>query len=132
VLPRHADLVVQLSGRGAHAIHLVGGDSHADAAGADQDAAVRASLGDLAAHGQREVRIIARLGTGGAEIHHFVAFIGERAPQLLLQDKTGMVRANREFHKRGEEIRFYHAEIGGFVKGGLLVSEAWRQRGAAA
>ena len=95
-------LVFRLRRGGAHPRHLVGRDGHPDAGRADQDTAIGAAFGHLPGYRLREIRVIAGIGRVRPEIDQFVAFLREPLPQLLFESKPGMIRGNRNFHKRGE------------------------------
>src|SRR5262249_26547419 len=83
---------------GADAGNLVGGDRGADAAAADQDAALRFAL----QHAQRDslsvVRIIHRPGAVRADVDEFVAELAQVGYQQGLQFEAGMVRADGDLH----------------------------------
>src|SRR5262245_21783794 len=57
---------------------LVGGDAHADARAADQDAPLHAAVADLAGHFEREVRVIDAARVIRADVDDFVAVLTEQ------------------------------------------------------
>jgi hypothetical protein len=57
-----------VAGGGPHARKLVGGDAHADARAANQNAAIHLPAGDLLADDRRHVGIIDALGAEAANV----------------------------------------------------------------
>src|SRR5690606_31818535 len=83
---------------GPHAWDLVGGDGHADARAADEDAAVRTALGHRPAHRRGEVGVVARRPVVGAQVVDLVPLLGQGGPQVLLQVETRMVGTDGDAH----------------------------------
>ena len=77
--------------RGACADETVGGDRHADAAFADQDAAVEVAGHNLARDHKRVIRIIHRLGRVRAEIGELIAMLREPVLEHFLHLDAAMV-----------------------------------------
>ena len=112
MLAGEADFIVRLGGRRAHAGHFVSGHGHADSGRAHQDAAVGAALGYLARNRLGKIRIVAGFARAGAEIHHLMAFLDKAPPELLFEGKSGVVRAQCNFHK-GRRVDFTMRNSGG-------------------
>ena len=83
---------------GADARHLVRRHRHADAAAAQNDAALRASSTDRLTNRRGEVRIVHRLRAVGAHVEHVAVLGDEEALDRLLQLEARMIAANRDAH----------------------------------
>ena len=101
VLAREAGGLEVHHRRGADAGDLVGGERHADAGAADQDAAIEFAGRDRAPDLGRVVGIVDRLVRVGAEVAVRRAQLVERVLDQFLQLEAGMVCANRDAHRRG-------------------------------
>src|SRR5262245_23808643 len=99
VLARQRHFLAGDGERRADAGHLVRRHGHAYASRAHQHAPIGASLRDIARRGLREIGVIAGIVRRGSEVHHFVSGVGQTLPQPLFQDKSGMVRSDRDSHK---------------------------------
>ena len=93
--PRQTSGEQVVAQRGAHAVHLVGGELFALPAATEHDA----DLGLTVAHGASdrgaELGVVAALGAVGAEIDHLVLTF-EYPDQMLLQLVSGMIGADRD------------------------------------
>ena len=86
---------------GAGSADFVGGDAGADAAAADNDAALGLAGGDSSGDGERKVRVVVkRIVLMRAEVGHFVSVGREQFTDFLLQFKPAVVCADDDFHKR--------------------------------
>ena len=103
--PRGVEIVAE---RGADAGDLVGGDLLALAAAAEHDAAVGAALGDGAADGDADRRIVDRRLAVGAVIVDGVAEPRERGLEMFFQQKAGMIGADRDAHRT---TRLYYVQF---------------------
>ena len=83
---------------GADAGDFVGGDAHADAAAADENAVVGFVPGDGQSGGDGEIGIVAAFGLISAEIHHLMAFAGEDALDQLFGFVAPVIAANGNLH----------------------------------
>ena len=85
-------------GAARYALDLVGGDAHADAGAADQDAA----LGPALAHGQAdlksEVGVVHAVPAVRADVEHFVAHLLQDGDDAALDLEPAMVAADGDFH----------------------------------
>src|SRR5947209_11153111 len=78
------------------AVHLVGGDAHAEPGPANQDAAVGLAPGHRLGDRDREVRVVARAVIARhAEVADLVAELGQRAAQPRLDVATPVVTPQR-------------------------------------
>ena len=102
VFARQARFLGRTHRNGADSRHLVGGNGHSDAAGANRNAAAGPALRHLASHRLGEIGIVARLRGIGPEAAHLMTGAGEPLPQSLFEGKPGVIRGDRDFHKRGE------------------------------
>ena len=82
----------------AHAGDLAGGDRRADAAAANQHAALRQAVGDRETERERVVRIVDGLRRVRADVEHVVSVTTEALGDVLLQGVTRVVRANDDAH----------------------------------
>src|SRR5437016_4519297 len=87
-----------MAGRGPGAADLVRGDAHADAGAADQDAALRPAVADLAGHFERVVRVIDAARVVRPDVDHFVAALSEQRDDALLDRNAAMVAPDGDFH----------------------------------
>ena len=84
---------------GADVGELVGGDGHAGAGGADEDAAVEGAVGDAAGDLGGEVGVVDGFGAVGAEVRDFDAVtLGKPVLDLPFQFKTAVVRGQSNLH----------------------------------
>ena len=89
------------AGAGADAGELVGGDGHADAGAADQDAAVDFAAADFLGHQGREVGVVDAFVRRRAVVDHVVPFGFEQGDHLLLQVISSMITGDGNFHRMG-------------------------------
>ena len=90
-VPGQRDVV---TGRRAHAVHLVGGHGRADAGAVDHDAAVALPAGHQPRHRVGNARIIDGILAVGAAILDQTALVAQQAEKLILQLEPAMVRAD--------------------------------------
>ncbi len=74
--------------RGANAVHFIGRDRHADAGGADQDAAVGGAGDHVVRDGAGVIGIVGRFGGVGADVDHFMPGLTQRVADLVLQSEA--------------------------------------------
>src|SRR5438477_4857658 len=98
VLARPARGVEAPTQRAANAFDFVGHDRFAVAGAAQHDATFEFTSRDGLSHRTDEHRIIDRLGTGRAEVSKFVAEFLQENFDLFLVFKSGVVRADGDFH----------------------------------
>lgn len=97
-LVRRVGIVAQA---GAGSADLIGGDTGADAAAADNDAALGLAGGYGSRNGECEVRIVVEgVISVRAEVADFVSVGGEELADFLLEFESAVVGADGEFHKR--------------------------------
>ena len=84
--------------RGADAGNLVGGDGHADARAADEDAALVLARGHGAGNGRGEIRIVDRVFRLGAEVAIGNPASIQEALDVFLETHPRMIRADRDPH----------------------------------
>src|SRR5205085_5580808 len=87
-----------VTGGGAYTLDLVGGDAHADAGAAHQDAALDAALGHGLGHLKREIRVVHALAAVRAEVQHLVAHLLQQGADALLDVVTAVVTADGDSH----------------------------------
>ena len=114
VAARHLGGIFIPHQRGAGARHLVGGDAHADAGGADQKAQLVLALGHAARHGLGVVGVISGIQRVRAEVRDLQAVLGQVLLQQLLQLVATMIRAD------GDGLGRCGATGGGGGRGRLL------------
>ena len=82
----------------ADALDLIGGDGHANAGGAKDDALVALAVCHAAGSGSGKFGVVTGVGGIGAEVLHFKALALQMGNQLVLQRQSAMVTANCDFH----------------------------------
>ena len=82
----------------AHAGDLAGGDRRADAAAANQHAALGQTVGDRETERERVVRIVDGLRRVRTDVEHVVSVTTEALGDVLLQGVARVVRANDDAH----------------------------------
>ncbi len=107
VLPRQPRALGVGDGGRAYAGYLVGGNRHPDAAAAHQKAAVEEAFCHAFRDTGREVGIVHRAGSVGAEIVVGDAEAVEHALQRVLQLESRVIGAKRDSHRRG----LYYREV---------------------
>src|SRR5262245_56754271 len=99
VQPREPCGLVAGHDRGAHAGHLVGGDRLADAAAAEDDAALGAAAGDALGDREAVVGVVdRRLGGVRAEVLDLVAETAQLRHEALLELEPGVIAADGDAH----------------------------------
>src|SRR5690348_11026913 len=86
---------------GPDAGQLVGRDRRADAAAADEHAALRAALGHGVSHRRGDIGIVHRGGAVSAEVQDRVAERLKRGDQLLLEQVARVIGADGDSHRAG-------------------------------
>ncbi len=94
----------------AHMRKFVGGNADANARGAYNYALVNGAVGNLIGHGRSVVRIVDGFSALAAEVLHGHAFFFQNAHEAVLQQKTTVVRSNRNLHLYGSFSIFYRFE----------------------
>ena len=84
--------------RGADARHLVGGNGHAYARAAQENAALMAALDDGLRHRDADVGVEHRLAVVRAEVGHFVALGQQMLLHGVLEVAGGFVAADGQLH----------------------------------
>src|SRR5882757_478393 len=84
---------------GADAWNLVRRHAGADAAAANQHTALGFFVDHGAANGFREIRIVGGIFVERANIQHFMPQRTQQIANIDLQLKTGVIRANYQFHR---------------------------------
>src|SRR5206468_180002 len=87
-----------VSGGRAHAVDLVGGDAHADAGAADQDAAIDSPLAHCLGHLKGVIRVIDALTGRSTDIENFVTEILYEGHEPALDLEAAMIAADGYFH----------------------------------
>ena len=105
MLARQARGVEIVAERGADAGHLVGGDLLALTAAAEHDAAIGAPLGDRAADGDADRRVVDRRLAVRAVIVDGVAEPRERLLQVFFEGEARMIGADRDAHGDSDLVR---------------------------
>src|SRR5712691_12031486 len=83
---------------GAHAVKPIGGNRHADARAADQNAAFDIVRDHRRGDFRGEFRVIDAVGRVGTEIDPLVPKVGQLTQNLLLHLVSAMVAGNCDFH----------------------------------
>ena len=98
VLSRQPGGVQIVAQRGAHPADFIGGDLFALPAAAEHDAAFGAPLRHRAADAQADRRVVHRRFAVGAVIVDDVSQLLQRPLEMLFEEKTGVIAANRDAH----------------------------------
>src|SRR5205823_6557993 len=77
---------------------LVGGDAHADAGPADQNAALDPAFADRAGDFERVVRVIDAPRVVRAGVDHLVAVLAEQRYDALFDGDAAMIATDGDFH----------------------------------
>ena len=78
----------------ADALHFVGGDGHADAGGAQDDALLTLAAGHSLGSNGGKVGIVAAVGGVGAAVLHIVALLGQVGHHFVFQRQGAVITAN--------------------------------------
>ena len=81
---------------GADTGHLVGGDGHADARSAHEEATLRLARAHRVRHGRGEIRVVHRVGGVRADIQHTMSLGSEPLVEVLLEGEPGVIGSNRD------------------------------------
>ena len=97
-----AELRFLLAGQvgSAHSGNLIGGNGHADAAAAHQNATLHFPGGDFFTHLAGKVRIVNGIGGMGSLVLDLDAAGGQAALELFFQLEAGMIGAQCNLHGR--------------------------------
>jgi hypothetical protein len=99
VTPAHACLERFASVHGSHSGHPVSRYAHPYSTAAHQDATIRLSSLYRARDSKGIYRVIDRIGTVRANVHHLYIRLSQRGSEKILQFKTGVIRSDEDFHK---------------------------------
>ncbi|GBC78425.1 hypothetical protein HRbin08_01920 [bacterium HR08] len=80
--------------------HLIGGDRGADAAPADEDAALGSPLQEGVRDGFGVVGIVHRIRALGPQVFHIMPELAQMGDEHLLQLETGMIGSDDDAHVR--------------------------------
>src|SRR5262245_35785503 len=96
--PAHFGGDAVVARRRTHAFHLVGGDAHADAGAAYQDAAFHLTPADTRGYLIRIIGVVDALGTRRANILDLMSKLLEDGHQASLCVEPAMIAADGDFH----------------------------------
>ena len=117
---------------GAHPGNPVGGHRRANAAPAEQDAALGPVLAQGSTDGLRIIGIVHGIGAVGAQVEDLAMLRGQEGFHRLLKCKSGMIRTYRDAHRsprfRDLLLRRCDDILGGEAE--LLLQFLQRRRGA--
>ena len=128
MLDRLKRRVAVVTHRRAHARELAGGDGHARAAAADDDAAVGLAVPDGGRHCLGNIRVVHGRAGVGAQVDDFVPLLGHHAGQIAFHLESGVIGANRNSHRQILAGLTRAGEAGGAGRAGRAAPPHWPHR----